>query len=302
MLGSRKYPLPVKHPMAQRLDTSSISFTALYTGQVWVRHGLSGPGFRTPAGALLYGVMTPFEAAGKRLLGGNIRTFLLQRHHLIDDRLEALIADHPDLQILELACGLSPRGQRLCRRHAGITYVEADLPDMARRKRRLLAGLGLLDERHRVETVNILVAEGDDSVDALLGRLDRTRPVAVVTEGLINYFDLAAISPFWQRLASALKGFPLGVYLTDNYPQYANMRFQRTLKTLGGLLGALSRSNVAFHFSSDEATRAHFQSLGFDSLTVHDPADYYGRLPIPRTRNTPMVRILQAQASPAQRG
>ena len=283
--------------MPQRLDTSSISFTALYTGQVWVRHGLSEPGFRTPAGALLYGAMTPFEALGKRLLGGNIRTFLLQRHHLIDARLEALIADHPDLQILEIACGLSPRGSRLRARHPGIDYVEADLPDMARRKQRLLARQGALGERHRVEPVNILVADGDDSVAALLGRLDPTRPVAVITEGLINYFDLATISPFWARLARALKAFPRGVYLTDNYPLYANMRFHRTLKTLGGLLGALSRSNVAFHFDSDDATRAHFRDQGFAALTVHDPADYYGTLPIPRTRGTPMVRILEAEAA-----
>ncbi len=59
------------------------------------------------------------------------------------------------------------------------------------------------------------------------------------------------------------------------------MRFHRTLKTLGGLLGALSRSNVAFHFDSDDATRAHFRDQGFAALTVHDPADYYSRLPIP---------------------
>lgn len=288
--------------MAQRLDTSSISFTALYTGQVWVRNGLSGPGFRTRSGALLYGAMTPFEAAGKRLMGGNIRTFLLQRHHLIDARLEALIADHPDLQILELACGLSPRGQRLCWRHAGITYVEADLPDMARRKQRLLAGLGLLDGRHRVEVVNILAEQGEQSVATLLGRLDPARPVAVVTEGLINYFELASLSPFWARLAGALEAFPRGIYLTDNYPLYANMRFQRTLKALGGLLGAVSRSHVTFHFDSDRATEAHFRELGFSGLTVHDPADYYASLPIPRTRGTPMVRILEAQAAPAHRG
>ena len=123
-------------------DTSSISFTALYTGQVWVRNGLSEPFFQTRSGALLYGAMSPMEALGKRVLGGNIRTFLLQRHHLIDARLEALIEQHPDLQVVEIACGLSPRGCRFRQRFPSITYVEADLPDMADRKRRLLAALG----------------------------------------------------------------------------------------------------------------------------------------------------------------
>lgn len=285
--------------MPQRLDTSSISFTALYTGQVWVRNGLSSADFQTRAGALLYHAMTPFEAAGKQLLGGNIRTFLLQRHYLIDARLQSLIQRYPDLQILEIACGLSPRGYRFRQQHSGITYVEADLPDMARRKRRLLARLGALGDRHRVETVNILLEQGEDSVPALLARFAPDKPVAVVTEGLINYFSLTSISPFWQRLAASLAGFPDGRYLTDNYPLYANRRFQRTLKTLGGLLGVLSRSQVSFHFDSDEESRAHFRALGFQDLDIHDPADYYQRLPIPRTRRAPMVRVLEARTGPA---
>ncbi|HAJ42199.1 MAG TPA: methyltransferase, partial [Alcanivorax sp.] len=180
-------------------DTSSISFTALYTGQVWVRNGLSEPFFQTRSGALLYGAMSPMEALGKRVLGGNIRTFLLQRHHLIDARLEALIEQHPDLQVVEIACGLSPRGCRFRQRFPSITYVEADLPDMADRKRRLLAAKGFLSATHRVAPVNILAEDGPDSVAALLDGLDPARPVAVITEGLINYFSLDTVTPFWGR-------------------------------------------------------------------------------------------------------
>ena len=121
--------------------------------------------------------------------------------------------------------------------------------------------------------------------------------MAVITEGLINYFSLDTVTPFWGRLAAGLRRFPRGVYLSDNYPLYANMRFHRTLKTLGGLLGAISRSQVAFHFRSDADTERHFLNQGFDALTVHDPADFYTALPIPRTRGTPMVRVLEASVS-----
>ena len=57
-----------------------------------------------------------------------------------------------------------------------------------------------------------------------------TRWVAVITEGLINYFNLDTVTPFWGRLAAGLRRFPLGVYLSDNYPLYTNMPFHRTLK------------------------------------------------------------------------
>lgn len=280
--------------MNRSQDTSSISFTALYTGQVWVRHGLSEPFSRTRKGALLYRAMAPLEAAGQRLLGSNIRTFLLQRHYLLDARLEALIARHPDLQVVEIACGLSPRGCRFRQRHPALRYLEADLPAMARRKQRLLESQGYLGPDHRVAVVNVLAESGGQSVTRLLASLDPARPVVVITEGLVNYFSLAAITPFWQRLAEGLRAFPRGIYLTDNYPLYVGMRFQRTLRALGGVLGTVSRSQVAFHFRSDGESRDHFLALGFDHLAVHDPADHYATLPIPRTRGTPLVRVLEA--------
>ena len=65
-------------------DTSSISFTAHYTGHVWYRNGLSAPAFNTREGNFYYTALTPFEFVGGKLIGTNIRESLLQRHFLID--------------------------------------------------------------------------------------------------------------------------------------------------------------------------------------------------------------------------
>lgn len=67
-------------------DSSGISFTALYTGAVWHRYGLSDDTLATEKGRWLYRLMTPFEAASKAAIGSNIQTFLLQRHLIIDPR------------------------------------------------------------------------------------------------------------------------------------------------------------------------------------------------------------------------
>ncbi|EKF75770.1 hypothetical protein A11A3_02837 [Alcanivorax hongdengensis A-11-3] len=279
--------------MSEPRDTSSISFTALYTGHVWTRDGLSAPFFRTRGGAFLYGALAPFEYIGRKVVGGNIRTFLLQRHHLIDHRLHQLIAEGTT-QVVEIACGLSPRGHRFCQQYPELTYIETDLPDMARRKESLLRAQGLLSDRHRVQPINIFADEGELSLAHVLGQLDTNKPVVVITEGLVNYFPLAVISAFWRKLADALRAFPAGTYLTDNYPLYEGMPFYRTLKTLGNMLGTISRSQVGFHFHSDPQAISHFESLGFDRLTIHNPAEYYDALPIPKTRGNPMVRILEA--------
>ena len=279
--------------MSEPRDTSSISFTALYTGHVWTRDGISAPFFRTRGGAFLYGALAPFEYVGRHVVGGNIRTFLLQRHHLIDHRLHQLINDGVT-QVVEIACGLSPRGHRFCQQYPQLTYIETDLPDMARRKQQLLKEHGVLSERHRVQPINIFAEDGELSLDHVLGQLDQSKPVVVITEGLVNYFPLEVISDFWRKLASALTAFPRGTYLTDNYPLYKGMPFYRTLKVLGGMLGTVSRSQVGFHFHSGMEAADHFHSLGFHNLTIHNPADYYGKLPIPKTRGNPMVRIMEA--------
>jgi O-methyltransferase involved in polyketide biosynthesis len=276
-------------------DTSSISFTALYTGQVWNMNGLSAPGFATPRGRLYYHAMTPFEYLGGKLVGGNIRTFLLQRHMLIDDRVRDAIENRGVDQILEIATGLSPRGARFARQYPDLHYIESDLPEMAARKRALLNREGLTSNRHYVVDCNILARETEDSLEKVLARFDLSKPVLVITEGLVNYFSLETIAGFWERLALALQAFPRGIYLADNYPLYDNMPFLRTLRMLGGLLGSVSRSQVSFHFRSDEEARNTLTGLGFDGVTVHDPADHYDRLEIPRSRGQSFVRVIEAE-------
>ena len=279
-------------------DTSSISFTALYTGYVWYRNGLSAEAFRTDKGALYYTLLWPFETVGWKLLNASIKEFLLQRHSLIDNSIERAIEDEGVTQVLEIACGLSPRGWRFTQKYPQLKYVEADLPGMAMRKATLLQkleGHGALGKTHFVTTCNIL-ADGDDSLANVIAReFDTSKPLLVVTEGLVNYFDRKTISGFWQRLGVELKKFPLGIYLTDNYPMLDTNPFRRIMKMAGDTLGVVSRSRFTFHFSSDAEMAQHFRSLGYSTATVHNPRDYYDTLPIPRTRGDSLVRVLEAR-------
>jgi O-methyltransferase involved in polyketide biosynthesis len=275
-------------------DTSSISFTAIYTGQVWQRNGLSAPGFDSHQGRLLYRLLAPFEFIGGKITGGNVRTFLLQRHYIIDYLLERAIREKGVNQVLEIACGLSPRGYRFHLEYPDLRYIECDLPAMASRKRKLLTRLGNLDQQHQVTELNIFSREAD-GIEALIEQhFDTKQPLLVITEGLVNYFPLDTMDVFWQRLRQSLSNFPGAVYLTDNYPLLEDHPFRHTMKVMSGILGAVSRSDANFHFGSDAEAREHFLQLGFNEVEVHDPRDYYMRLPIPRCRNVPLVRVIEA--------
>lgn len=280
--------------MTPSKDSSGISFTALYTGAVWHRHGLSDDVLATDQGRWLYHLMTPFEAGSRALIGGNIRTFLLQRHLIIDHLIEQAL-ERGITQVLEIACGMSPRGIRLRNKHTQLHMVEADLPDMATRKAARLLVAGRLGEHHQVMPVDILAESGERSLEAVVARaFDNNEPMVVVTEGLTSYFSLPVISEFWQRLARLMQMRPGSVYLSESYLMPDQPLLRGTLKSLGGLLGAVTRSDVSFHFLNEGQAAEHFAGCGFPSVAVHNPADFYGRLPIPESRNDPIVRVIEA--------
>src|SRR5262245_8502192 len=125
--------------MAER-RSETITPTAHYTGYVWFANGLSHPAFATKEGRFFYQALRPANAASRAMGGPTLEGMLLARHRVIDHLLERAIAAGRVSQVIEIAAGLSPRGWRFTRDHGdAITYVEADLPDMAARKRAILA-------------------------------------------------------------------------------------------------------------------------------------------------------------------
>ena len=126
-----------------RAHPEQISPTAHYTGYVWFANGLSQPAFATRKGRLMYTALRAPNLIAARTNLPSLEGMLLARHRLIDLRLAQAIDAGEVSQIIEVACGLSPRGWRFRSRYGDrITYVEADLPGMLANKRRILAELG----------------------------------------------------------------------------------------------------------------------------------------------------------------
>ena len=67
------------------------------------------------------------------------------------------------------------------------------------------------------------------------------------------------------------------------------------MRVLGSMLGAVSRSEVSFHFGSDEEAQEHFSRLGFERVNVRNPVAYYDSLDIPRNRGNSFVRVIEAR-------
>ncbi|HUJ57847.1 MAG TPA: class I SAM-dependent methyltransferase [Kofleriaceae bacterium] len=276
-----------------RPHPETISPTAHYTGYVWYANGQSHEAFATRRGRLMYQALRGPNAAMLAIGLPTLPGMLLARHRLIDQRLARAIDAGEIGQVVEVAAGLSPRGWRFRQRYGDrIRYVEADLPDMIENKRRVLAQLGGETAHHRTVEIDALADAGPTSIDGVCGALDPARGTAIITEGLINYFDTPTVLGMWHRFARALARFPHAVYLSDLV-----MRAERhgaLYSTFSWLLGAFVRGKVTMHFDdADEAVRA-LADAGFDGQIL-DPRDHALELPGLDPNGAGTVRIVEAR-------
>jgi len=275
-----------------RPHPETISPTAHYTGYVWLAHGLSHDAFATTPGRAMYTALHPANVAANKIGLPSIEGMLLARHRLIDLRLTEAI-DAGDIgQVIEVACGLSPRGWRFRTRYGDrLTYVEADLPGMLANKRRILAELGGETPHHRTAEINALADTGPTSIAALCETLDPARGTAIITEGLINYFDRDTVVGIWRRFHHALARFPSGTYFSD-----INLRDTNRGPFISGFMGLLStfvRGRVHLHFDDAHEVEDTLDHLGFDAAVL-DPNDFAAELPDTERAGASRVRIIEA--------
>ncbi|MCC6749874.1 MAG: class I SAM-dependent methyltransferase [Deltaproteobacteria bacterium] len=251
----------------------SISFTAHYTGQVWVRAGISGSeAFDTALGRLLRGASVPVFALGRRLGYPSLEELMLQRHRMID----ALVEELAPAQLVELAAGLSPRATALAARR-GIPCLEADLPDMVALKRELLG------ERrpagHQLAALDLL-ASRDYAADLGTALVARA-PTVVVTEGLITYFSLAQQEGIFARVAALLRHCGGGTYLAEAYHRELEAGLGVAARVVRWGVHTLSRTPEATQIPNSATGVAMLRRAGFDRVALHRPADWTARLGLP---------------------
>jgi len=278
--------------MAASESSGAISPTAHYTGETWVRNGLSHPELATWQGRLFHGTLALPNAASKMLGGPTLEALLLARHRIIDAQLDELIQGGVS-QVIEAACGMSPRGWRFSERYGdALTYVEADLPAMAQRKREALARIGSLGDHHRVADLDVLRDGGPESLEALVETMDPARGLVIITEGLLVYFDDATVEALWARLATALQPFSTGVYLSDL--RIARPERGVAERAFEQLLGAFVRGKIHPYRGDEADAEAELRAAGFERVNLHRCDEHPAAAEVHGDAGTNMLSIIEA--------
>jgi O-methyltransferase involved in polyketide biosynthesis len=205
--------------------------------------------------------------ASRTFGGPTLDGLLLARHRIIDSILDDQIRGGVS-QVLEIACGMSPRGWRFTEQFGEqLTYIEADLPAMAQRKHDALAQMDSLTDRHRVVDLDVLQEGGPGSLEALVETLDPTKGLVIITEGLLTYLEDDTVDVLWARFASVLQRFEKGAYLSDL--RFAKQDRGLPERTFDVILSVFVRGKV-HPYRGDEATaEAVLHDAGFKEVALH---------------------------------
>lgn len=275
--------------------SGAVSPTAHYTGETWVRNDLSHPELATWQGRVLHRAMSLPIAASRTLGGPTLEGLLLVRHRIIDSALDDLIQGGVS-QVVEVACGMSPRGWRYSERYGQrLTYIEADLPAMARRKRTALARMGSLSEHHRVADLDVLRDGGPGSLESLTEELDPSRGLVIITEGLLTYFDDETVEGLWARLAAVLGRFSTGVYLADL--RLARQQRGAAERAFDVILSAFVRGKVHPYRGDEAEAVAALGDAGFKHAILHPGDRHPAAAELRSDPSATLIRIIEASAS-----
>ena len=174
-------------------DLTSVSKTMLLTLHARAEHTLSErPRFTDPAAVELVSRLDyDFTMARQdRLMADGV----VLRTLTLDPLVAGYLDTHPGCTVVNIACGLDTRFQRLD--DGRVTWYDLDLPDVIALRRRLLED----GERHRTIAASALDPDWPDQLE------DMSRDVLVIIEGLSMYLEQEEVRTLLDIIAARLPG------------------------------------------------------------------------------------------------
>jgi O-methyltransferase involved in polyketide biosynthesis len=183
--------------------------------------------------------------------------------------LDKIIRDYRPTQIVELACGYSPRGLILTQKNPKIAYIETDFSSVIEKKQEIINSLvkmGKVKKRKNHHLVPLDSLEGN-FFEKLKPFLSKNKKTLVIAETLTSYLNEEEHNHLVKSIEKLLGKFKESAYLSHE-----------SNKMLSGVLGKLLlfyRDRVAKtrsykHFKGKEEIRKYFEGRGFKVIRLSE--------------------------------
>ncbi|MFA6146429.1 MAG: class I SAM-dependent methyltransferase [Patescibacteria group bacterium] len=179
------------------------------------------------------------------------------RYKLVD----RLLYQNNATQILEIAAGLSPRGVEWTKNPA-IEYVEVELPEMVRDKKKIFKALIKIPSNLHLEKGNALNLK---DLRKSITHFKKDRPIAVVNEGLLRYLNFDEKAIVAKNVRALLKIFG-GVWITPDITLQKLLQVQNKVTMPGKnqeIIQRTGRNIEQNSFKNEEEAEKFFNDFGF---------------------------------------
>jgi len=175
-------------------------------------------------------------------------------------------------QVLELASGLSLRGLAMTEADPALTYVETDLEALTAEKRALVDDLRRRQGLPAPPGLRLAAANALElpALEAAVAGLRRDQPLAIVSEGLLQYLSPQELDAVAQNVRALLEAFGGGLWLTPDFSlkdQVAPVT-ERQRKFRAVVAAATDRQMYDSAFENDAALRAFLARFGFEATQI----------------------------------
>ena len=134
---------------------------------------------------------------------------------------------------------------------------------------------------------------GPSSLGEVVKSLDREKGLAIVTEGLLNYFPRDQVQTLWSVFAQALHAFPQGIYLSDLHLRAQNLGLSTDL--FRKLLARFVRGGVHLHYANEADAERALLEAGFSNAKLHKAEPQANKQGLIDERGAGLVRIIEAR-------
>lgn len=190
----------------------------------------------------------------------------IKRINLSSDMDKLAKAYKPE-QIIELACGYSPRGLIMTQKNKSLIYIETDFPEVIDKKKKILKEISLtekiiLSKNHLLVNVDALDA---DPYQTLKKTLDKRKRTLIIAETLTSYLNPSEHEFLIKNIKNLLSNVREGAYLSNEARGMLPGVFGKMLLFYRDLV-AKTRSYK--HFSNKEGIKEFFLKKGFKEVKI----------------------------------
>lgn len=259
-----------------KIESGRISPTANITAHAWDMLGISNAKyFVNPSFKLFFNLIRSIGLPYLINKKNDYVYFMLEpRHRAID---YFMLTKFSYKQIIELACGFSPRGVTFAE-NPEFTYIESDLPDVLNAKKskveELYKNKNLKKNNHKFIESDVF---NDNLKDKFLPLLNKNEKSVVITEGLTIYYDMEHLKTIFTNICNLLKASGGGVYITDIYHEEDLKRNFFNNKVMSYAIKLL-RTEFRSDIDNSEEGESFLRECGFDYVESLNPLHFSKQL------------------------